>query len=60
MQQILTASLNLQDVLRYYGASRIGNGPPALGNRSPRNSFNPEADDFMRERGSYQTPFEHP
>lgn len=49
-----------QDVLKYYGASRYGSGPPALGTRSPRNSYNPEADDFERERGSYQNEFEHP
>ena len=49
-----------QDVLMYYGASEYGSGPPALGVRSPRNSYNPEADDFMRERGSYQQVFEHP
>jgi hypothetical protein len=50
----------LQDVLLYYGASKYGSGPPALGSRSPRNSYNPEADDFGRERGSYQQVFEHP
>jgi hypothetical protein len=49
-----------QDVLLYYGASKYGSGPPALGSRSPRNSYNPLADDFMRERGSYQQVFEHP
>lgn len=52
--------LFLQDVLLYYGASKYGSGPPALGTRSPRNSFNPEAEDFKRERGSYQHVFEHP
>ena len=50
----------LQDVLLYYGASEYGKGPVALGSRSPRQSFNPEADNFLRERGSYQTPMEHP
>jgi hypothetical protein len=49
-----------QDVLRFYGASKYGSGPPALGERSPRESFNPEADAFLRERGSYQNPPEHP
>ena len=52
--------LHLQDVLRFYGASKYGSGPPALGERSPRESFNPEADAFLRERGSYQNPPEHP
>lgn len=50
----------VQDVLLYYGASTYGSGPEALGSRSPRNSYNPEADDFSRERGSYQNVFEHP
>jgi len=49
-----------QDVLLYYGATEYGKGPVALGSRSPRQSFNPEASDFLRERGSYQTPLEHP
>lgn len=49
-----------QDVLKYYGASKYGSGPPALGSRSPRESFNPEADAFLRERGSYQTEMSHP
>jgi hypothetical protein len=52
--------LLLQDVLLYYGAKKYGSGPPALGTRSPRNSFNPEAADFSRERGSYQQVFEAP
>lgn len=43
-----------EDVLKYYGATKYGSGPPALGTRSPRESYNPEADNFMRERGSYQ------
>lgn len=48
-------------MLLYYGASKYGSGPPASSvPRSPRNSYNPEADDFMRDRGSYQQPFEHP
>lgn len=49
-----------EDVLRYYGASKYGSGPPALGSRSPRNSFNPDAPGFCRERGSYQEPMPHP
>ena len=49
-----------EDVLRFYGASREGNGPPALGTRSPRSSFDPSADGFSRERGSYQHVFAHP
>lgn len=49
-----------QDVLKYYGASKYGSGPPALGDRSPRESFNPRGEGFMRERGSYQAPQEHP
>eukprot|EP00878_Enallax_costatus_P023893 GHUV01025452.1.p1 GENE.GHUV01025452.1~~GHUV01025452.1.p1 ORF type:complete len:134 (+),score=37.09 GHUV01025452.1:1062-1463(+) len=49
-----------EDVLLYHGASKYGTGPPALGTRSPRNSYNPEADNFSRERGSYQHVFEQP
>ena len=49
-----------EDVLLYYGAKEYGTGPPCLGERSPRNSYNPEAPDFSRERGSYQNPPEHP
>ncbi|KDD76941.1 hypothetical protein H632_c60p3 [Helicosporidium sp. ATCC 50920] len=49
-----------EDVLKYYGATKYGTGPPALGERSPRESFNPSAETFLRERGSYQAPFEHP
>jgi hypothetical protein len=56
----LIAAAVLQDVLLHYGASKYGTGPPALGRRSPRNSFNPEADNFARERGSYQQVFEAP
>ena len=47
-------------MLKYYGASKYGTGPPALGSRSPRESYNPEADTFMRERGSYQAHPEAP
>lgn len=50
----------MQDVLLYYGAKGYGSKPRALGERSPRQSYNIEASDFMRERGSYQTPAEHP
>ena len=50
----------LQDVLKYYKATVYGSGPPALGCRSPRESYDPRADYFMRERGSYQDPMEHP
>lgn len=49
-----------EDVLRFYGATKVGSGPPALGQRSPRESYNPEGEAFMRERGSYQDPPEHP
>lgn len=49
-----------QDVLLYYGATKYGSGPPALGQRSPRESFNPQAESFLRERGSYQNEPEHP
>jgi hypothetical protein len=48
-----------QDVLRYYGATEEGIYPPPAP-RSPRESFNPAAEDFMRERGSYQDPAAHP
>jgi hypothetical protein len=50
----------LQDVLLYYGAREYGTGPEALGDKSPRNSFDPSAPDFLRERGSYQSPFARP
>mmetsp|Transcript_4935 Transcript_4935/g.8777 ORF Transcript_4935/g.8777 Transcript_4935/m.8777 type:complete len:224 (-) Transcript_4935:223-894(-) len=49
-----------EDVLKYYGAKEYGSGPPALGNRSPRESYNPEAENFSRMRGSYQNEPEHP
>lgn len=49
-----------EDVLRYYGAAKVGSGPRALGVRSPRNSFNPDDVNFLRERGSYQEPMAHP
>ena len=50
-----------EDVLLYYGASKVGaGGPPVLGARSPRQSFDPAADGFLRERGSYQKPVAHP
>lgn len=50
----------VQDVLLYHGASKYGSGPTALGTRSPRNSYDPTADNFSRERGSYQQMFEQP
>lgn len=43
-----------EDVLKYYGATEYGSGPPALGTRSPRESYDPEAENFSRMRGSYQ------
>ena len=49
-----------QDVLLHYGAAKYGSGPIALGQRSPRQSYNPAAPEFLRERGSYQNPLEHP
>ena len=49
-----------EDVLLYYGAKQYGEGPPVYGERSPRDSYNPEAPNFSRERGSYQKPPEHP
>ena len=49
-----------EDVLRFYGATKLGSGPPALGTRSPRQSFDPAAPDFCRERGSYQHVYAHP
>ncbi len=49
-----------QDVLLHYGAVKYGSGPVALGQRSPRQSYNPAAPDFLRERGSYQNALEHP
>ena len=45
-----------EDVLLYYGATEYGTGPTSHGTKSPRNSYDPEADDFMRERNSYQEP----
>ena len=53
-------SLCAQDVLKFHGATQYGSGPPVLGCRSPRESYNIQAEDFMRERGSYQDPVEHP
>ena len=49
-----------QDVLKFYGAKVYGDGPEALGQRSPRESFDLAAERFQRERGSYQNPLEHP
>lgn len=56
----LHCTARMQDVLKYYGATKYGSGPPALGSRSPRESYNPEAEGFMRERGSYQNYPEAP
>ena len=52
--------LCVQDVLLYYGAKEYGTGPIALGVRSPRESYNIESENFIRERGSYQDQPEHP
>ena len=49
-----------EDVLKYYGATEYGSGPEALGIRSPRESFDPAAENFSRDRGSYQNEPEHP
>jgi hypothetical protein len=49
-----------EDVLKYYGATEYGSGPEALGIRSPRESFDPSAENFSRDRGSYQKEPEHP
>ncbi|KAI8470868.1 MAG: ankyrin repeat-containing domain protein [Monoraphidium minutum] len=54
------AGIYPEDVLLYYGATKAGSGPPALGVRSPRASFDPEAATFARERGSYQRPIAAP
>ena len=52
--------LRTQDVLKHLGATEYGSLPVALGQRSPRESYNPDADNFSRVRGSYQNPPEHP
>ncbi|KAF8060565.1 mettl3 [Scenedesmus sp. PABB004] len=49
-----------EDVLLYHGATKYGSGPPALGTRSPRNSYDPAAPNFRRQRGTYQEVFEAP
>ncbi|GMH40294.1 hypothetical protein BSKO_08198 [Bryopsis sp. KO-2023] len=49
-----------EDVLKYYGATECGSKPEHSGERSPRESYNPEADNFVRERGSYQDPMPAP
>ena len=41
-------------------ARRSMEGPEALGIRSPRESFDPSAENFSRDRGSYQKEPEHP
>ena len=56
----LTLLVRWQDVLKHLGASEYGSLPVALGQRSPRESYNPDADNFSRVRGSYQNPPEHP
>jgi len=45
-----------EDLLRYHGATvcPANAGPPCLGCRSPRESYDPRAPGFVRERGSYQ------
>ena len=54
------SSSSSQDVLKYYGATEYGSGPPALGSRSPRESFDPRGARFLRERGTYAQPQPHP
>ncbi len=56
------ASVYPEDVLRHYGASKVGARPggEAPPPRSPRESFSPSAAAFRRERGSYQAPMPHP
>ena len=49
-----------EDVLRYYGATAIGDGPPIKGNRSPRESFDLSSPAFSRDRGSFQDEPAHP
>ena len=58
--QAFRSAISAQDVLLYYGAMEYGAKPVALGVRSPRESYNIESDNFVRERGSYQNPPEHP
>ena len=47
-----------EDVLKYYGATVYGSR--SFGVRSPRESYNPAADNFARDRGSYQREPEAP
>lgn len=49
-----------EDVLRYYGASVEGDGPPVKGTRSPRESFDASSAHFSRDRYSYQDEPAHP
>ena len=49
-----------EDVLKYYGATEYGSEPIAFGVRSPRESYNPAAENFGRDRGSYQKEPEAP
>ena len=50
----------LRNPSQYYGASKVGTGPERSGARSPRQSYNPEGENFGRDRGSYQEEMEHP
>ena len=55
------AGIYPEDVVRYYGGKVMGSsGPEALGSRSPRESYDPEALGFMRERSTYQSPLAAP
>jgi hypothetical protein len=49
-----------EDVLKYYGATVYGSEPRSFGVRSPRESYNPAAENFARDRGSYQKEPEAP
>ena len=50
------AGIYPEDVLKFYGATEYGSGSEALGIRSPSRSFDPAAEDFSRDRGSYRVP----
>jgi len=58
------AGIYPEDVLRFYGATKAGEGvygpPSRAAPRSPRQSFDPRAPGFCRERGTYQEPAAHP
>ena len=49
-----------EDVLKYYGATVYGSEPRSFGVRSPGESYNPAAENFARDRGSYQREPEAP